>query len=363
MIPEENFKEIEELIQEDQELLAGVKKALESIEVAKSLGELGEVRIDGLGRKGLVKRVFDAIKKVEDKDRSKWGKAGNLLKQTAEEMLALKEAELEVGEREKEYRDEAVDVTLPGRAPIRGKRHILSQVTNEITDIFISLGYRVVEGPEVEEYYYNFEALNTPSYHPSTSIQDTFYVKGSEGTDERPGEILLRTETSPVQVRVMSSEKPPVYVISPGKVYRRDAVDATHSAMFHQVEGFAVDKGIHMGHLKGTLEVFAKRMFGERRKVRFRPHFFPFTEPSAEVDVSCVVCDGEGCSICKGSGWLEILGAGMVDPNVFENVGYDPEEVSGFAFGMGIERIAMMKYGVENIRLFFDNDIRFLSQF
>jgi len=229
--------------------------------------------------------------------------------------------------------------------------------------VFVVLWYRVVEGPEVELDYYNFEALNTPAYHPARSLNDTLYVYRQDPERDNRDDVLLRTHTSPVQVRVMESEKPPLYVVSPGRTYRRDEMDATHSAMFSQVEGFAVDRGITMAHLKGTLAVLARRLFGADRKVRFRPHFFPFTEPSAEMDVSCFRCDAAGCGLCKGSGWLEILGCGMIDPNVFEHVGYDPEEFSGFAFGMGIERIAMMKYGIEDLRVFFENDMRFLAQF
>jgi phenylalanyl-tRNA synthetase alpha chain len=255
---------------------------------------------------------------------------------------------------------ESIDVTLPGRVMPTGTRHLLSRIIEEIEDIFIGMGYRVVEGPEVELDYYNFEALNTPDWHPSKSLSDTFYVDvPGNGRDD----ILLRTQTSPVQVRVMETTPPPLYVISPGKAYRRDVPDATHTPMFHQVEGLAVDEGITLGDLKGTLVMFAKRMFGEERDVRFRPHFFPFTEPSGEVDISCNICGGSGCKVCGGRGWLEILGCGMVDPNVFGYVGYDPEVISGFAFGMGVERIALLKYGVPDIRYFFDNDLRLLGQY
>ncbi|OFW67994.1 MAG: phenylalanine--tRNA ligase subunit alpha [Actinobacteria bacterium RBG_19FT_COMBO_54_7] len=263
-------------------------------------------------------------------------------------------------ELEEALRREALDISLPGKCIQRGSRHLLSQIIEEIEDIFIGLGYQVVEGPEVELDYYNFEALNTPEWHPSKSLQDTFYIENPKGDYQ---DVLLRTQTSPVQVRVMETTPPPLYVISPGKAFRYDVPDATHSPMFHQVEGLVVDEGITLGDLKGTLEYFTKQMFGQERDIRFRPHFFPFTEPSAEVDVSCIICEGKGCRVCKGSGWLEILGCGMVDPNVYKYVGYDEESVSGFAFGMGVERIALLKYAVPDIRYFFDNDLRLLRQF
>jgi len=257
----------------------------------------------------------------------------------------------------------SVDVTLPGRMLPPGHTHLLARVIDDITDIFLSLGYKVVSGPEVELDYYNFEALNTPPHHPARTLQDTLYVSRKDPVSDSPDDVLLRTHTSPVQVRVMESERPPLYVISPGRAYRNDEIDATHSPAFHQVEGFAVAEGITMGDLKGTLEVLARKLFGADRAVRFRPHFFPFTEPSAEVDVSCFVCAGAGCALCKGVGWLEILGCGMIDPNVFSYVGYDPEKYTGFAFGGGVERIAMLKYGVNDMRVFFENDTRFLRQF
>ncbi|MHB8896959.1 MAG: phenylalanine--tRNA ligase subunit alpha, partial [Candidatus Geothermincolia bacterium] len=263
---------------------------------------------------------------------------------------------------EKLLRD-AVDVTLPGRIRATGHEHILAQVIEEATDIFISLGYRVESGPEVEYDYYNFEALNQPPHHPARSLNDTLYIRRKDPFSEDPKDILMRTHTSPVQIRVMEKERPPLYVVSPGKAYRRDELDATHSPEFHQIEGFAVGPDITMGDLKGTLEAFARKLFGAGRAVRFRPHFFPFTEPSAEVDVSCFACEGAGCGLCKGVGWLEIMGCGMIDPNVFSYVGYDPEEFSGFAFGGGLERMAMMKYNIDDIRIFFENDARFLRQF
>jgi phenylalanyl-tRNA synthetase alpha chain len=248
---------------------------------------------------------------------------------------------------------ERVDISLPGRRSPLGHLHLVTQTQREIEDILVGMGYNVVEGPEIETEYYNFEALNTPADHPARSLHDTFFVND---------QVVLRTHTSPMQVRTMEKQRPPVYVIVPGKAYRRDS-DATHTPMFHQVEGLVVDEHITLADLKGTLETFCRAMFGADRKVRLRPHFFPFTEPSVEVDVSCMMCDGAGCRLCKKSGWLEILGAGMVDPKVFGFVDYDPEVYSGFAFGMGIERIAMLKHGVNDLRLFFENDLRFLRQF
>jgi phenylalanyl-tRNA synthetase alpha chain len=331
--------------------------ALAGVESAEALEE---VRVAFLGRKGKVSALLQGIKDLPADERKRLGRLGNYLKDYVERSLEDKGKEIGDRELERSLREESVDITLPGRHMPRGARHLLSSIIEEIEDIFIGMGYRVVEGPEVELDYYNFEALNTPDWHPSKSLQDTFYVDSPGGEYD---DVLLRTQTSPVQIRVMETTPPPLYVISPGKAYRHDVPDATHSPMFYQVEGLAVDEHISLGDLKGTLEYFAKEMFGSGRRVRFRPHFFPFTEPSAEVDVSCIMCRGEGCRVCKGTGWLEILGAGMVDPNVFKYVGYDVERVSGFAFGMGVERIALLKYGVPDIRYFFDNDLRLLRQF
>ncbi len=321
---------------------------------------LEEIRVSFLGRKGRLSAVLQGIKELPAGERKVAGRLANLLKGWLERSLEERGRVLGKLEMERALAEERVDVTLPGRLIPYGTHHLLSRIIEEIEDIFIGMGYRVVEGPEVELDYYNFEALNTPDWHPSKSLSDTFYVD-IPGGDRR--DVLLRTHTSPVQVRVMETTPPPLYVIAPGKAFRRDVPDATHSPMFHQVEGLAVDEGITLGDLKGTLEHFARRMFGDDRNVRFRPHFFPFTEPSAEVDVSCNICGGSGCRVCGGTGWLEILGAGMVDPNVFGYVGYDPEEISGFAFGMGVERIALLKYGVPDIRYFFDNDLRLLRQY
>jgi phenylalanyl-tRNA synthetase alpha chain len=345
------------------ELAALTEDALATIQRASTLAELEDARVRLLGKKGSVTAVFKSLGSLPPEEKRSVGQIGNLLRQAVEAELSEKAASLKHAETEQRFLSEAVDVTLPGRGPALGHEHLLSQVIEEATAIFLSLGYRVVAGPEVELDYYNFEALNQPAYHPARSLHDTLYVSRKDPIRESPDDVLLRTHTSPVQIRVMESEKPPLYVVSPGKAYRKDEVDATHSPVFHQIEGFAVDRDLTMGDLKGTLEVFVRKMFGKDRAVRFRPHFFPFTEPSAEFDVSCFGCDGAGCGICKGVGWLEILGCGMIDPEVFAYVGYDPEEYSGFAFGAGIERLAMLKYGVDDMRVFYENDVRFLRQF
>ena len=336
-------------------------EAAAAIGGAETLADLERARVAFLGKKGKVTVALKRLGELRAEERPKVGALLNDVRRKIEALLAEAKGELERKEVAAKLEAERIDITLPGRRPEIGGKHILTLVTEEIVEIFIGLGYKVAEGPEVELDYYNFEALNTPADHPARSTTDTFYIKKAGDRPER-NDVLLRTHTSPVQIRVMEKTDPPVYVVAPGRVYRRDAIDPTHSPMFHQVEGLAIDKKITFGDLKGTLEAFAKSMFGEDRRVRFRPHFFPFTEPSAEVDVSCFVCDGRGCRVC-GNGWLEILGAGMVDPNVLREVGYDPEEVTGFAFGMGVERIAMLKYGVNDMRLFFENDVRFLRQF
>lgn len=346
--------------QYDPEIETLRAEAQAALSKAGCLAELEEARVAYLGRKGKITALLQGIKGLPPEERRRVGMLANRLKEWLERALGEREDELRRIELDLQLRGERLDVTLPGRHVALGSRHLISAIIEEIEDIFIGMGYRVAEGPEVELDYYNFEALNTPAWHPSKSLQDTFYVDASHLGRE---DVLLRTHTSPVQIRVMETSSPPLYVIAPGKAYRHDVPDATHSPMFHQVEGLAVDEGISLADLKGTLEHFAKRMFGEDRAVRFRPHFFPFTEPSAEVDVSCVICGGGGCRVCKGTGWLEILGAGMVDPNVFGYVGYDAEKYSGFAFGMGVERIAMLKYGIPDIRYLFDNDLRLLMQF
>jgi len=341
-----------------------VSECLSAVENCTNVKELEAARVNLMGKKGTIPGGFAGIADLPVDDKRAIGRIGNELMKLVKKLIEEKTVALSsAAGTDDATRDKVLDVTLPGRANRVGHRHLLTRVIEEVVSIFIGLGYRVETGPDVELDYYNFDALNQPTCHPARSLQDTLYVSRKDPEKEDPGDILLRTHTSPVQVRVMESGKPPMFVISPGKSYRRDEIDATHSAVFHQVEGFAVDTGINMGHLKGTLEVFARKLFGEQRDVRFRPHFFPFTEPSAEVDVSCFACDGEGCALCKGVGWLEILGCGMIHPNVFENVGYDTEKYTGFAFGMGIERIAMMKYGIEDMRTLFDNDVRFLSQY
>ncbi|MDP1808432.1 MAG: phenylalanine--tRNA ligase subunit alpha [Actinomycetota bacterium] len=332
------------------------KSALAAIGGADSTDRLEEIKVAYLGRKGELTAFLKNISSLPAAEKPKAGKAANEVKLAIESALAEKSAGLSSNEMERLLETKALDTSLPGRIPSVGGRHVLTQIVDEIVGIFLGLGYKVAEGPEVELDWYNFEALNMPPEHPARSLQDTLYVNAGR-------EAVLRTHTSPVQVRVMEKQKPPVYVIAPGRVFRRDVTDPTHSPMFHQIEGFAVDRNVNFGHLIGTLETFIHQLFGTERRVRLRPHFFPYTEPSAEVDVSCIACGGKGCRVCGHNGWLEILGCGMIDPNVFKNVGYDPEEYSGFAFGMGVERIAMLRYGISDIRLFFENDIRFLRQF
>jgi len=332
-----------------KEILDG---AAAGVTAARSTDELEALRVKYLGRQGLLTQLLRSIPSLPPDKRPELGRQANAAKRQIEGRLAERLAELRRAERQRELAAQRLDLTLPGRRPPRGSVHPLTRVQDEIIEIFLGLGFAVAEGPEVESDFYNFEALNIPKDHPARDMQDTFYLSD---------DVLLRTHTSPVQIRTMEAQPPPVRIICPGKVYRRDA-DITHSPMFHQVEGLAVDRDISMGDLKGTLELFAREMFGPRTRIRFRPSFFPFTEPSAEVDVLCFLCGGEGCRVCKQSGWLEILGSGMVHPRVLGTVGYDPEEVTGWAFGMGVERIAMLKYGIDDIRLFFDNDLRFLSQ-
>jgi phenylalanyl-tRNA synthetase alpha chain len=320
---------------------------------AASEEELQAIRTRYLGRKGLVTGLLRNIAHVTPEDRPAFGKDCNELKETISARIDQILEELASSRRERIALHERIDVTLPGRAVRHGRLHPVTQIRDEVCRIFAGLGFSVVEGPEVELDYYNFEALNIPKDHPARDMQDTFYVEDN---------IVLRTHTSPVQVRIMEKTRPPVRVLSPGRVYRRDS-DVSHTPMFHQIEGLLVDRGISFADLKGILTVFLRQMFGEDTALRFRPSFFPFTEPSAEVDIRCVMCGGRGCRVCGQSGWLEILGSGMVDPEVFKNVGYDPEEFTGFAFGLGLERIAMLKFGISDIRLFFENDQRFLEQF
>ena len=327
-------------------------EALEQINSADA--NLDEIRIKYLGKKGELTAVLRGMGALTPEERPIVGQLANEVREAIETALNAKKTEEQAKALEAQLKAEKLDVTMPGVAAPVGHIHPLTRAQRELEDIFIGMGFSIAEGPEVELDYYNFQALNIPENHPARDTQDTFYI-----TDN----ILLRSQTSPVQVRVMEHQKPPIRIISPGRVYRSDALDATHSPLFHQLEGLVIDKGITMGDLKGTLEVFAKKMFGEGTQIRFRPHHFPFTEPSAEVDVSCFVCGGKGCRLCKGEGWIEILGAGMVHPFVLSNCGIDPEKYSGFAFGLGIERITMARYGIDDIRLFYENDERFLEQF
>jgi phenylalanyl-tRNA synthetase alpha chain len=322
-------------------------------ESVRSLSELQQLRIKYLGKKGLVTSKLKTLSAISPDLRPAYGKAVNEIKVHIEEEVERIESLLKKEDQEKRILAEAVDVTLPGKYTVFGREHPISKVLSEIRDIFISMGFEVEDGPEVESDYYNFEALNFPKDHPARDMQDTFFI--SE-------DVVLRTHTSPVQVRVMEKRKPPLKVIVPGKVYRCDA-DVSHTPMFHQVEGFMVDTDIAFSDLKGVLKSFIHSIFSVDTPVRFRPSFFPFTEPSAEVDIGCIFCSGKGCRVCKHTGWLEILGAGMINPRVFEYAGYDPETYSGFAFGMGVERITMLKYSIDDIRLFFENDLRFLRQF
>jgi phenylalanyl-tRNA synthetase alpha chain len=326
---------------------------LDELKSIQNLIDLNNLKVRYLGKKGIITSQLKILSSMPPEERSAFGKKINDAKQFMENELDALESRLKADELRRRLSADSIDVTLEGKFAPFGREHPLNKILSEITGIFAQMGFSVEEGPEVELDYYNFEALNIPKDHPARDMQDTFYISD---------DVVLRTHTSPVQVRVMEKIKPPVRFIAPGKVYRCDA-DITHTPVFHQVEGLMVDKGITFSNLKGVLVTFLHRMFGPDTPVRFRPSFFPFTEPSAEVDIGCIICSSSGCRVCKGSGWLEILGAGMVNPRVFENVGYDPEEYSGFAFGMGIERIAMLKYSIDDIRLFYENDIRFLRQF
>lgn len=328
--------------------------AEEAIKSATSEQEIEALRIRFLGKKGELTAILKQMGGVSPEERPVIGQLANEVRSYIENEIATISTQLKSLAASKKLENETIDVTMPGNAVTLGQKHPLNIVLDEIKEIFLGMGFDVVDGPEVELDYYNFEALNIPKDHPARDTQDTFYITEN---------ILLRTQTSPVQVRVMEKQKPPIRVISPGRVYRSDAVDATHSPVFHQIEGLVVDKGITMGDLKGTLEDFAKRLYGEDSVFRFRPHHFPFTEPSAEMDTMCFNCGGKGCRLCKGEGWIEILGCGMVHPKVLANCGIDPEEYSGFAFGMGLERIVMRRFGIDDMRLLFENDIRFLNQF
>jgi phenylalanyl-tRNA synthetase alpha chain len=329
-------------------------KAEAEIANVADITSLENVRVKYLGKKGELTSVLRGMGSLTPEERPVVGQMANEIRSFLENRLVEVKKELANKERKLKLQEEVIDVTMPGKRKVLGKKHPLTNVIDEITEVFIGMGYEIAEGPEVEKDYYNFEALNIPENHPAKDVQDTFYING---------DILLRTQTSPVQIRVMENKKPPIKIICPGRVYRSDAVDATHSPIFHQVEGLVVDKGVTMGDLIGTLKVFAKSMFGEKTDIRLRPHHFPFTEPSAEVDVSCWACGGKGCRVCKDEGWIEILGAGMVHPKVLEVCGIDSTVYSGFAFGLGAERTAMGRFNIDDLRLLYENDIRFLKQF
>jgi phenylalanyl-tRNA synthetase alpha chain len=347
------------------------KEAQEAIDAATSTQSLEDVRIRFLGRKAELPNILRGVAELPPEQRGAVGKAANQARQALERSIQSRAEEFATEELEQKLAEDRVDVTLPADPlPQVGRLHLVTKTRREIEDVFLGLGFNIAEGPEVERAYYNFDALNTPVTHPSRLLTDTFYVKPVDDIFD-PDTRLLRVHTSPVQVRAMEAQPPPIFIIVPGRVYRPDS-DATHTPQFHQIEGLAVDEDITLGDLQGTLLTFARAIFGPERQVRMRPHFFPFTEPSVEIDVSCFNCsggvtaDGNRCPLCKGTSWIEILGAGMVDPNVLEHVkdhGYDPERYQGFAFGMGIERIAMLKHGVPDLRLLYDNDIRFLEQF
>lgn len=335
--------------------LEGIRdKAVRALSEAKLQQDIESLRVKFLGKKGELTSILKQMGKLSAEDRPVIGQMANEVRSFIESNIEKRVSELKSEETRRRLQEETLDVTLPGaRRPI-GSKHPLSIVLDEVKEIFVGMGFDIVDGPEVEYDYYNFEALNIPKDHPARDTQDTFYINDN---------ILLRTQTSPVQIRVMEKQQPPIRVISPGRVYRSDAVDATHSPLFHQIEGLVVDKGVTFADLKGTLEIFVKRLYGEGSVVRFRPHHFPFTEPSAEVDVQCFSCHGEGCRLCKGEGWIEILGCGMVHPKVLQNCNIDPEVYSGFAFGMGLERMVMRRYNIDDLRLFYENDVRFLHQF
>ncbi|PRX25289.1 phenylalanyl-tRNA synthetase alpha subunit [Orenia metallireducens] len=338
-----------------EEKIRGLQQeAIDAIKTVDNLERLEELRIKYLGKKGELTQILRGMGSLSPEERPVVGKLVNIVKGELNKLLSEKEATLKELAKQERLKSEGIDVTLPGKRRKLGKQHPLTLAFNEIKELFLGLGFEIAEGPEVEKDYYNFEALNFPANHPARDMQDTFYVGG---------DVLLRTHTSGVQVRTMEKTEPPIRVIAPGRVYRSDEVDATHSPVFHQVEGLMIDKDISFANLKAILIKVVHELFGTDREVRFRPSYFPFTEPSAEVDVSCASCGGEGCRICSGTGWLEILGSGMVHPNVLEMSGIDSEEYSGFAFGIGVERIAMLKYGIDDMRLLYENDIRFLEQF
>lgn len=328
--------------------------ASKELEAVKNSSEIENLRVKYLGKKGELTGILRGMGSLSADEKPIIGKLANEVRANIEEKIDAITRKIKESEQKEKLSKEVIDISLPGKKKIIGKRHPLESTLKSIEDIFISMGFTIEEGPEVELDYYNFEALNIPKDHPARSEQDTFYINDN---------LVLRTQTSPVQIRVMEKQEPPIKMISPGKVFRSDAVDATHSPIFYQMEGLVIDKGITFADLKGTLELFVKKMFGENVQTKFRPHHFPFTEPSAEMDASCFVCGGKGCKVCKGSGWMEILGCGMVHPQVIKNCGLDPEVYSGFAFGFGIDRMVMLNYGIDDIRALYESDMRFLKQF
>lgn len=338
-----------------KEKLESLKKsAEEALSLASTSRDLESLRVQYLGKKGELTAILKQMGTLAPEDRPVVGALANDVRQRIEEMLANRLVEIEAMEMEKRLQEEDIDVTLPSKRRALGHKHPMNILQDEIVEIFRSMGFMVAEGPEIETPYYNFTALNTPEGHPARDMQDTFYFSEN---------LLLRTQTSSVQIRAMQNMTPPIRLIAPGRVYRKDDVDATHSPMFHQIEGLVVDKNITMGDLKGTLDTLFKELYGKNIKTRFRPHHFPFTEPSAEMDLSCFACQGQGCRVCKGEGWIEMLGCGVVHPRVLEYCNIDPNEYTGFAFGLGIERMTMLRYEIDDMRLFFENDLRFLSQF
>ena len=337
-----------------EQLISLKERALSEIKQSSSMEELDSLRVKYSGKKGEITAILKEMGKLSAEERPEMGKIANEVREAIETAISETREEIKKIELEKRLAEEVIDVTMPGKTFKVGKRHPITQIIDEVTEIFMGIGFSVAEGPEVETVENNFDALNAPKNHPSRDMSDTFYFND---------ELLLRTQTSPVQVRTMRSQELPIKIISPGRCFRNDSLDATHSPMFHQIEGLVVGKDITMAQFKGTLELFVQKLFGSNTRTKFRPHNFPFTEPSAEIDVTCFKCGGEGCSMCKGEGWIEILGAGMVHPNVLRNCGIDPEVYSGFAFGMGVERLAMLKYEIDDIRLLVENDMRFLDQF
>ncbi|MDY3000552.1 MAG: phenylalanine--tRNA ligase subunit alpha [Romboutsia timonensis] len=337
-----------------EKLLNLQEAALNEIKDTSSIEAVESLRVKYLGKKGEITAILKEMGKLSAEERPAIGQVANKVRESIEGSISSKKEELKAIEKQKKLAEEVIDVTMPAKSVKVGKKHPISQIIDEVSEIFMGMGFSIAEGPEVETVENNFDALNAPIDHPSRDMSDTFYINS---------ELLLRTQTSPVQVRTMKGQELPIKIIAPGRCFRFDAPDATHSPMFHQIEGLVVGKDVTMAQLKGTLDMFVKKLFGENTKTKFRPHNFPFTEPSAEVDVTCFKCQGSGCPMCKQEGWIEILGAGMVHPNVLRNCGIDPEVYSGFAFGMGVDRITMLKYEIDDIRLLFENDMRFLDQF